>query len=264
MHSCGQNVQAARRRACPVHLAAGPRRTNGDSPLPVRKLSSKKADDAQGFVRADGAEPEKPMLETARRLSFRRRLLAWRARFSIPSLLACRDERKVISLIAGINGGIAILIISVLAWLIDLPLLFPALGPSAFILFSSPFSPAAAPRSVVMGHFTAIIAGFAVWHLLTFVTGEPVSLEQGGWPVFASASLALATCCLLLVWLSCPHAPACATALIVALGAANGWSELLGMATGVLLLTVQAVTISRIAGIKMPIWISGPHSTYHS
>ena len=189
-----------------------------------------------------------------RRLSFKRRLLVWRARLAVPALLAGCDERKVISLVAAVNGGLAILILGSLAWIINLPLLFPALGPSAFILFSSPFSPAAAPRSVVLGHFAAILSGWAVWHLVSLICGQPLTLELAGWPVFISGALALAVSCVLLVRLSCPHAPACATALIIALGAASDWAALLGMAAGVLLLTTQAVMISRIAGINMPTW----------
>jgi CBS-domain-containing membrane protein len=169
-------------------------------------------------------------------------------------LLAGGDERKVISVVAATNGGIAILIIGALAWIIDLPLLFPALGPSAFILFSSPFAPAAAPRSVIMGHFSGIITGYMVWNGATLVFGHPVSLEAGGWSLFISASLALAATSVLLVWLSCPHAPACATALIIALGAANNWSALLGMAAGVALLTAQAVAMHRIINVSTPTW----------
>ena len=44
------------------------------------------------------------------------------------------------------------------------------------------------------------------------------------------------------------------TALITALGAANGWWELFGMAAGVLLLTGQAILISRVSGINIPTW----------
>jgi len=194
------------------------------------------------------------MSEMMWRLRLRRWCSRWRARLSIPSLLAGCDERKVISLVAAVNGGMALLILTVLAWLVDLPLLFPALGPSAFILFSSPFSPAAAPRSVIVGHFVCIIVGYATWRLVSFAGGHPVSLETGGWPVLASASIAMAASCVLLVCLACPHAPACASALITAFGAADGWVPLLGMATGVVLLTVQAVLVSRLAGVSMPIW----------
>ncbi len=187
----------------------------------------------------------------------------WRARLSIPSLLASYDERKAISLVAAVNGGTSILILTLLAWLVDLPILFPALGPSAFILFSSPFSPAAAPRSVIMGHFVSIAVGYATWCLVSFASGHPVSLDTGGWPVLASASLAMAASCVLLICLACPHAPGCATALITALGAANSWVSLLGMMAGVVLLTVQAVLFSRLAGVNVPLWSPRLHDVQH-
>ena len=192
------------------------------------------------------------------RTSLRRNLLFWRARLAVPSLLAGCDERKVIPFYAAATGGTAILIISVLAWLVDLPLLFPALGPSAFILLTAPFSRAAAPRSVITGHFVAIATGFVVWRLVSFLAGGPVSTASGGWPVLVSPSLAMAIVCMLLAWLACPHAPACASALIASLGAARGWPELMGMAGGVLLLTAQAVLIGRLAGINMPLWRPRP------
>ncbi len=203
------------------------------------------------------------MSQITRRLRLRRWCSRWRARLSIPSLLAGSEERKIISLVAAVNGSTSILILTALAWLVELPLLFPALGPSAFILFSSPFSPAAAPRSVILGHFVAIAVGCVAWRLVSAATGYPVSLETGGWPVLVSASMAMAATCLLLVCLTCPHAPACASALITALGAANGWVPLLGMAAGVVLLTVQAALISRLAGVSTPIWSPRPHDTHH-
>lgn len=202
--------------------------------------------------------PMRSVFSPSWRVSLRRRRLAWRAYLSIPVLLAAGDERKVVSLVAAVNGAGAIVIISGLSWLVDLPLLFPALGPSAFILFSSPFSPAAAPRSVVVGHFAALAAGATIWHLVSFASGAPVSLELGGWPTLISASLTLAACCALLIGLSCPHAPACATGLIVALGAAGDAAALLGIAVGVVLLTAQAVAINRFAGLNVPAWSPSP------
>ena len=81
------------------------------------------------------------MPASKRRMSINLRWLTWRARLSIPSLLASCEEREVISLISGVNVALAILTISLLAWFTGLPLVFPALGPTAFILFSKPFSP---------------------------------------------------------------------------------------------------------------------------
>ncbi len=79
-------------------------------------------------------------------------------------------------------------------------------------------------------------------------------MAMGGWPPLVSASLALAACCLVLVHLGCPHAPACPSALIVALDAASNLSALLGMAIGVATLIAQAILISRVVGVNVPLW----------
>lgn len=191
------------------------------------------------------------------RPSLRMRWLMWRARFSIPTLLARTDERKAVAWIAGINGGLAIVFISLFAWLSNAPLVFPALGPTAFILFSAPFSPAAAPRSVILGHWIGMASGFAAWFLVTRLSGGAISLQDQGWPLLCSASLALALSSALLLRFSCPHPPACASALVVAVGGVTDWLGLLSMAAAVVLLTVQAVCINRIAGVRVPTWSPG-------
>lgn len=197
------------------------------------------------------------MSQTRQRRSFRMRWLMWRTRFSIPTLLARADERKVVSWIAGINGGLAILVISLFAWLSGAPLVFPALGPTAFILFSAPFSPAAAPRSAILGHWIGMASGLAAWHFITRLSGEAVSLQIQGWPLLCSASLALALASALLIRFSCPHPPACGSALVVALGGVTDGLGLLAMAAAVVLLTFQAVCINRIAGVRVPTWSPG-------
>jgi CBS domain-containing membrane protein len=185
----------------------------------------------------------------------------WRARFSTPALLARFDERKTVSWIAAVNGGLAILIITLTAWLSNSPLVFPALGPSAFILFTAPLSTAAAPRSVILGHFTAMASSFVIWNSVSYLNGAPVSLEASGWPLLSSTSLALAVICLLLVRLSCPHAPACASSMVVAMGGVPNWSDLLCMAFAVVLITVQAVAMNRLAGLPVPTWAPRRHES---
>ncbi len=189
-----------------------------------------------------------------RHLSLRARWLSLRARCSVPGLIAAVDESIVVSVVAAVNGGLAVLTISLCAWITDLPLLFPALGPTAFILFAKPFSPDAAPRSVILGHLVGMISGLAAWHLVGLVCRSPVSLEAGGWPACISASLALALTCLLLVRLSATPAPACASALIVAVGGVTGWPGLLAMVVGVVIVTLQAVGVYHLAGLNTPIW----------
>ena len=128
------------------------------------------------------------MGKTGGQVSLKTRWMFWRARFSTPALLSRYDETKTISLTTAVNGGLAILTVGVLAWLTNLPLVFPALGPSAFILFSAPLSKAGAPRSVVLGHSICLLSGYVSWYLLGFVSGRPVTLESGGWPLFACHS----------------------------------------------------------------------------
>jgi CBS domain-containing membrane protein len=194
------------------------------------------------------------MFGTPRHLSLRAQWLTLRARFSVPGMIAATDERSAISLVAAVNGGLAVLIISLCAWVTVVPLLFPALGPTAFILFSGPFSPAGAPRSVILGHLVAMASGLAAWHWVNLVSGGSLSLDAGGWLTCVSASLALAMTCLLLVRLSAPHAPACASALIIAVGAVTDWFGVLAMVIGVVMMTLQAVAVNRFAGLNTPIW----------
>jgi CBS-domain-containing membrane protein len=179
--------------------------------------------------------------------------LRFRSRWSIPTLLARAAERRVISVVAAVNGRLAILTIGLFAWLTDLPLVFPALGPTAFLLFSAPFSPAAAPRSVIVGHGAALAIGWTTWQLVCQWSGATGGLVGSGWLV-GSATLALGVTALALVWLACPHPPACASALIVALGGIMHGTEVLLMGLAVLCVTVQATAINRAACLAVPLW----------
>jgi xanthosine utilization system XapX-like protein len=66
--------------------------------------------------------------------------------------------------------------------------------------------------------------------------------------------LALGVTALALVWLACPHPPACASALIVALGGIMHGTEVLLMGLAVLCVTVQATAINRAACLAVPLW----------
>ncbi len=182
------------------------------------------------------------------------RWLQFRAAINLPALLSRCDEKTIVSLAAAINGGLAIIVIGVFAWLTELPLVFPALGPSAFILFSAPFSPAAAPRSVVLGHLLGMACGWLCWFITSLFAAEPISLAGEGWAPIASACAALAMTAMLLIRFQCPHPPACASALVIALGGVTHWTAIGAMAVAVLIVTVQAVWLSRLFGVKTPLW----------
>ena len=89
---------------------------------------------------------------------------------------------------------------------------------------------------------------------MSLLSGESVSLAVGGWSLYCSAALALALSSLLMVRLRCPHPPACASALVVALGAVTHWSDLAIMAGVVAWLGYQAFAMNRFWGVNVPVW----------
>ena len=74
------------------------------------------------------------------------------------------SQRVYIIIFVFAAGATAISIITLIAILTELPLLFPPLGPSAFILFYTPMSRGACPRNVFLSHSMAVIAGLlSLW-----------------------------------------------------------------------------------------------------
>jgi len=200
--------------------------------------------------RQQRASPRTPRIKSSLKL----RWMMWKARLSIPNMLAQGDEGSVVSLFTSINGGMTILIICLLAWIWNLPLLFPTLGPTLFIIHSSPLSRAAAPRSIILGHFSAITIGSLCWYAASAIVGPSLSMQNGGLTLVCSASLALAITCNVLVRLSCPHAPACASALVITLGGVEAGLGSICLAVAVTLVVVQAIAINRLASVPVPLW----------
>ncbi|MEY7850219.1 HPP family protein [Natrarchaeobius sp. A-rgal3] len=120
-----------------------------------------------------------------------------------------------------IHTGILISTTAVLAWLSGLPVLFPSLGPSAFVLALFQDSDATAPRRVIGGHAIGVVAGLLSYYLLAggvsmVVATDPGSLE--GLRLAASGVLATTLTAGGMLATDTRHPPACATTLIVALG----------------------------------------------
>ncbi len=187
-------------------------------------------------------------------LTLRTRWLLLRSRMSIPCLIASYDEKRIIPIVSAISGSVAILIISLFAALTGLPLVFPALGPTAFILFSKPFSRAAAPRNVVLGHGICLGCGYAVWQLMSVLALEPLSVQSNSLWLYGSAAATLGLCCFFLLQADCPHPPACASGLVVALGLVTQPLDILLMQLVIVALAYQAVGINRFAGLPIGLW----------
>jgi CBS domain-containing membrane protein len=175
-------------------------------------------------------------------------------RARLPWLLRHHKKLPVLALFAMINSAISIGLISIIASFTHSPFIFPSLGPTAFLFFYRPRSPAASPRNAIIGHSIGALVGY-VSLLITGLTQAGPALQIGmtGSRIIA-VMLALSLTVGLMVMLRTPHPPAAATTLIVALGLFRQFWQLPFLIVAVALLTLQAIIINRLAGINYPLW----------
>ncbi|SHF85517.1 HPP family protein [Streptoalloteichus hindustanus] len=158
---------------------------------------------------------------------------------------------------SAINSFLSLALIGVAALLSGEPLLFPSLGPTAFLLFAAPLTPAACPRNTLVGHLVGVLSGaFAL--LVTGLHDQPPDLNHVTGARMAAAAIALGLTCGLMPLLDRAHPPAGATTLIVALGLLRTPEQLVMVMVGVILITAQGVVINRLAGIRYPWWSPAP------
>src|SRR5215472_1398677 len=72
-----------------------------------------------------------------------------------------RDSTLWLGAFALVNGGISTGLMALGARLTGEPLVFPSLGPTAFMLFHQPTSATACPRNTLLGHLIGISMGYA-------------------------------------------------------------------------------------------------------
>jgi CBS domain-containing membrane protein len=175
-------------------------------------------------------------------------------RFRLPALEQRHNSTFVLGIFAGVNGLISIGLMSLAAFATQEPLVFPSLGPTAFLLFYTPHIPSAWPRNTICGHLIGAGAGYL--SLVVFgLTNSPAAIAHGvSGPRVGAAALSLGLTALLMVWFKVPHPPAGATTLIVSLGVLTTLPQLGELMLAVLLLVVQGIVINRLAGVEYPWW----------
>jgi len=160
----------------------------------------------------------------------------------------------VLAIFSFINGCISIGIMSVLALITHTPFIFPSLGPTAFLFFYTPTAPTASPRNTIIGHGIGILAGYFSLVVTGLTLAGPALTVGVTWPRVIAAALSLGLTSGLMVLFKSPHPPAGATTLIISLGLITKPLFLLVLMLAVLLLTLQALGINRLAGIPYPLW----------
>lgn len=175
-------------------------------------------------------------------------------RFRIPTLVERHDSTNVMGLFALVNGVISIAIMSAAAVLTGQALIFPSLGPTAFLLFYTPTVPAASPRNTICGHAIGAAAGYLSLVVFGLTAAGPALATGVTWSRVGAAAMSLGLTSGLMVWLRVPHPPAGATTLIVSLGILREPVQLLVLMLAVALLVVQGYVINHLAGIDYPLW----------
>lgn len=175
-------------------------------------------------------------------------------RFRVPALVERHSSTSVMGAFALVNGVISIGIMSAAAVLTGQPLIFPSLGPTAFLLFYTPTAPAASPRNTICGHAIGAGAGYLALVVFGLTDAAPALATEVTWARVGAAAMSLGLTSGLMVWCRVPHPPAGATTLIVSLGILREPDQLAVLMLAVVLLVLQGYVINHLAGIDYPTW----------
>ena len=176
------------------------------------------------------------------------------ARFRLTALLGRFPERQLWAAFMFINGLVSIGLLAGLAMLTRTPMVFPSLGPTAFLFFFTPTLPTASPRNTIYGHIIGIACGYVALWLMGLQHAPPAMVMGVDLARIGAAALSLAATGAVMILFKAAHPPAGATTLIISLGIITKPQHLAIMLLAVVLLTIQAIVLNRLAGIDYPIW----------
>lgn len=172
----------------------------------------------------------------------------------LPWLTQHYAQTPILALFSFINGCLSIGLMAVLALVTGSPFIFPSLGPTAFLFFYTPRAPSASPRNTLVGHTIGVVAGYVSLLVTGLTTAGPALAVGVTWPRVIAAALSLGLTAGLMVLCKSPHPPAGATTLIISLGILTKPWQLGLLLVAVVVLTIQAFAINRLAGIPYPLW----------
>lgn len=145
-------------------------------------------------------------------------------------------------------AGTLVLVAGAMTLATKQPWLFAALGPSALMIASSPGHPTTRFQNVVVGHAIAFVCAWLAL-LLLGAGSAPALLGAKSIPVVRvwASVLAVAATAFIQPSLRAYHAPAAATALLIAMGTHRPtWKTALAMLAGVVLVAALGEWFQRI------------------
>jgi CBS-domain-containing membrane protein len=170
-----------------------------------------------------------------------------------------RHERAlVVAAFSAVNGALALGLIAALALATRTPFIFPSLGPTAFLQFTTPMAPAASPRNTFLGHTIGVAAGWLTLWLFGLTAAPPALTAGVDWARVGAAVVSLGVTSGAMVLIRAQHPPATATTLIISLGLMPHLWQVPVLLGAVLVLTAEAFAINRLAGLAYPTWAARP------
>ncbi len=164
------------------------------------------------------------------------------------------SRRPVLAAFTFVNSGISIALLSVVALVLNAPMVFPSLGPTAFLFFYRPTVPSAAPRNALLGHGLGAAVGYLSLVVTGLTTAGSTLVVGMSWARILAVGLAVSCTAGGMVLGQFEHAPAISTTLLVALGTIDRPRQLAVLVGAVAVLAVQAFVINRAAGVQFPLW----------
>lgn len=143
-----------------------------------------------------------------------------------------RPRLTLAALRIAVLAGTALILIGLAEHLTSWPLLTSTLGPTAYVFFAHPREQWSSVRNASVGHAVGILAGLGSLEATTGIHVTGSGYQSGAIPHVVAASLALAITLGVLTRIRIHHAPAGASALLVATGLAAPGLPLLGLIAG--------------------------------
>lgn len=176
------------------------------------------------------------------------------ARLSRGRLTPTAPGRTALGSFALVNAGVSIALIGIAAAIVNEPLLFPSLGPTAYLLSKTPLDASTSPYNIIIGHLIGVAGGCMALIVFGLTAAPSAFIAGGSLSRSGAAALSLGLTAAGLTWLNAAHAPAAATTLIVSLGVLTTPPQLLALMAAVVVLAYQGVAINRLAGLQVPLW----------
>jgi len=153
-----------------------------------------------------------------------------------------------------VHCALSAALLGALSLALGVPLLLPAVGASAYLVFADPTASVAAPRNVLVGHALGATIGWGMLALFG-LAGEANSLSAAvSWARVGAVTGALAATIGVLRALRSSHPPAGATTMIVAMGLLPQARHLPDFVLAAAVVVLHATIACRLAGHAYPRW----------